>query len=93
MFCNQVGDDVIDADNFLPTPEVSHNYSSRHPDCSIDPPKLVGYLAIDVNKTEGPNTFDQIHKMSPALKPGGRWCPAYCKPRNRVAIVIPYRYI
>lgn len=87
---DKIGEDVIDTD-FIPTPSVVHNFSANTPDCSIDPPKLVGYMSIDVNKSTGPDEFDAIHKKSPALKSGGRWSPAYCKPRSRVAIIIPFR--
>ena len=29
--------------------------------------------------------------MNPEMLPGGRFTPSWCKPRHRVAIVIPYR--
>jgi len=77
-------------DNVVPRSAVVHNYTAPT-ECAIDPPKLQGLLGVDVNQTSGPLDFETIHQRSPALKEGGHWSPAYCNPRNRVAIIIPYR--
>ena len=88
---DKLGADVVDTSDLLPSAAETHNYPETWPDCKMEPPKLLGYLDIDVNKTNGPDSFETTHKNSPALKPGGHWSPAYCRPRSRVAIVIPYR--
>ena len=77
-------------DNVVPRSAVVHNYTAPT-ECAMDPPKLQGLLGVDVNQTSGPLDFETIHQRSPALKEGGHWSPAYCNPRNRVAIIIPYR--
>lgn len=69
----------------------SHDYPSNWQNCLETPPKLRGQIEVNLNQTNGPKTFPEIASESPALKPGGHWSPAYCKARNRVAIVIPYR--
>ena len=90
---DKLGADVVDTSDLLPSPAATHDYPESWPDCKIDPPKLVGYLDINVNLTRGPDSFEATYQKSPALKPGGHWSPAYCRPRNRVAIVIPYRLV
>ncbi|CBY06895.1 unnamed protein product [Oikopleura dioica] len=84
-------EDVTNNIFHLPEPEKSHDYPSNWQNCLETPPKLRGQIEVNLNQTNGPKTFPEIASESPALKPGGHWSPAYCKARNRVAIVIPYR--
>ena len=49
---------------------------------------------ISVGKLEvllKPQSYKEMEKMNPEMLPGGRFTPSWCKPRHKVAIVIPYR--
>ena len=51
-------------------------------------------ISVAVGKLEvlmKPKSFEDMEKMNPEMLPGGRFTPTWCKPRHRVAIVIPYR--
>ncbi|CAG5102511.1 Oidioi.mRNA.OKI2018_I69.chr1.g336.t2.cds [Oikopleura dioica] len=84
-------EDVTNNIFHLPKPEKTHDYPENWQSCLETPPKLRGQLEVDLNQTAGPKSFSEIATDSPALKSGGHWSPAYCKAKNRVAIVIPYR--
>ncbi|XP_064120452.1 beta-1,4-N-acetylgalactosaminyltransferase bre-4-like [Macrobrachium nipponense] len=55
--------------------------------CPTVPPNLVGVLKIN---TTVPSIEEQESNSS-KLEPGGRYRPAECRSRHRVAIIIPYR--
>ncbi len=55
--------------------------------CPLVPPKLAGRLKV---LTENPS-FNQLEALFPDLEPGGRFKPNNCIPRNKVAVIIPYR--
>ncbi|XP_066990437.1 beta-1,4-N-acetylgalactosaminyltransferase bre-4-like [Macrobrachium rosenbergii] len=55
--------------------------------CPTVPPNLVGVLKI--NATVPP--IEEQERNSSNLEPGGRYRPAECRSRHRVAIIIPYR--
>lgn len=57
------------------------------PLCPEIPPKLVGLLAT---YTDAPK-YSELERLFPWVDVGGRGKPAYCHPRHRVAIIIPYR--
>ncbi|XP_042223301.1 uncharacterized protein LOC121867457 [Homarus americanus] len=61
--------------------------SKEKPLCPPVPPKLVG--ALKVLRT-APSLQEQ-EGSHPELEPGGRFRPAECRARHRVAIIIPYR--
>lgn len=56
--------------------------------CHCVPQSLVG--GFDVNYTATPS-LESIISLHPELKPGGRWLPSNCIPRQRVAVIIPFR--
>ncbi len=35
--------------------------------------------------------WEDLDKLHSNLELGGRWTPRHCRPRHRVAIIIPYR--
>nr|XP_027209139.1 beta-1,4-N-acetylgalactosaminyltransferase bre-4-like [Penaeus vannamei] len=55
--------------------------------CPPVPPKLVGSVKI----YRSVPTLEEQEKSRPELEPGGRFRPAECRARHRVAIIIPYR--
>ncbi|XP_062595063.1 beta-1,4-N-acetylgalactosaminyltransferase bre-4-like [Saccostrea cucullata] len=55
--------------------------------CSISPPALVGQL--ETYKSAPP--YEELIKLFPLVKPGGRYTPYECISRERVAIIIPFR--
>ncbi|XP_064120453.1 beta-1,4-N-acetylgalactosaminyltransferase bre-4-like [Macrobrachium nipponense] len=61
--------------------------SKEKPLCPPVPPYLAGRLTI--NRTAP--SLEELERTHPELEPGGRYRPAECRARHRVAIVIPYR--
>lgn len=60
--------------------------SSDH--CPPIPPNLQGEFEVDFQE----ESLDVVNtRLSFALKPGGWYTPKECKPRDRVAIVVPMR--
>lgn len=55
--------------------------------CPLWPSELVGPLEVDklINLTEIPETNKQL------IKDGGHFTPPDCRPRERTAVIIPYR--
>jgi beta-1,4-galactosyltransferase 1 len=53
------------------------------------PPGLHGTVKTITN--EVPGTMEDLEAMFPYLSPGGRFHPAECTSRHRVAIIVPYR--
>ncbi|XP_071534141.1 uncharacterized protein [Panulirus ornatus] len=61
--------------------------SKEKPPCPPVPPKLVGLVKI--HRTVP--ALEEQERSHPELEPGGRFRPADCRARHRVAIIIPYR--
>ncbi|XP_053715836.1 beta-1,4-galactosyltransferase 2-like [Synchiropus splendidus] len=60
------------------------------PPCPDVPPSLVGPIAVDFSV---PRVLEEMGKyVSDAVKEGGRYKPEHCSPRQKVAIVIPFRH-
>ncbi len=59
------------------------------PQCPMIPPGLHGTVKTITN--EVPGTMEDLETMFPYLSPGGRFHPAECTSRHRVAIIVPYR--
>jgi hypothetical protein len=56
--------------------------------CPATPPNLVGPVKVDTSADE----LETVERMlSTKVQSGGRYKPTECRPRDRVAIVIPYR--
>ncbi|XP_071113251.1 beta-1,4-N-acetylgalactosaminyltransferase bre-4-like [Haliotis cracherodii] len=55
--------------------------------CPIVPPNLIGAFFVNME----PESFEEIQKRHPYIKPGGRFQPLDCKSRHRVAIIVPFR--
>lgn len=49
---------------------------------------LVGGFPVNFSATP---PFDRIVLLHPELAPGGLWAPGDCIPRQRVAVIIPFR--
>ncbi|XP_014298004.1 beta-1,4-N-acetylgalactosaminyltransferase bre-4-like [Microplitis mediator] len=55
--------------------------------CPLIPPNLAGPLVVNKNPPE----LSVIEMKLTDVKPGGKGSPENCKPRYKVAIIIPYR--
>lgn len=55
--------------------------------CPVIPPKLQGRVKVNVQVS----AWAYIEKENTMLSPGGRYKPADCLARHRVAIIIPFR--
>lgn len=44
-----------------------------------------------LNKTSEASLMGDLELMHPELRPGGEWLPSDCVPRQRVAVIIPFR--
>ncbi|XP_064120455.1 uncharacterized protein LOC135225154 [Macrobrachium nipponense] len=55
--------------------------------CPPVPPNLVG--VVKINRTVP--SLEEQERTHPELEPGGRFRPAECRARHRVAIIVPYR--
>lgn len=68
-------------------PSAGEKRNGSLPLCPVLPPDLIGPLATYTDTV----SFEKIAESNPLVKPGGRYKPADCVARHRVAIVIPYR--
>lgn len=59
------------------------------PPCPENPPGLVGRLLIEFSSQM---TMEQVQKENPNVTEGGRYTPPDCRPRWKVAIIIPFRH-
>ena len=57
----------------------------RHHDCPFV--TSVGSLNVTVKN----HTWPQLESKLSYVEEGGRWKPTHCRPRHRIAIIIPYR--
>ncbi|XP_023323120.1 beta-1,4-N-acetylgalactosaminyltransferase bre-4, partial [Eurytemora carolleeae] len=70
-----------------PTSRTIHPNSTLS-DCPMIPPNLLGRFPV---LTQQVPDFSEMESMFPDLELGGSFKPADCKPRHRVAIIVPYR--
>lgn len=83
---NNSSDFLVQATAYLPE---NFTYSPNLP-CPEKLPSMKG--VIDVNMSE--ISLDEIRNFfsrGPYIEPGGHWKPSDCKPRWKVAILIPFR--
>ncbi|CAL8312972.1 unnamed protein product, partial [Gadus morhua 'NCC'] len=59
------------------------------PPCPEIPPGLVGRLLIEFSSQM---TMERVQKENPNVTDGGRYTPPDCRPRWKVAIIIPFRH-
>uniref|UniRef100_A0A3Q4BA51 Beta-1,4-galactosyltransferase n=1 Tax=Mola mola TaxID=94237 RepID=A0A3Q4BA51_MOLML len=59
------------------------------PPCPENPPGLVGRLLIEFSSQM---TMERVQKENPNVTEGGRYMPPDCRPRWKVAIIIPFRH-
>ncbi|XP_058478585.1 beta-1,4-galactosyltransferase 2 [Solea solea] len=59
------------------------------PPCPENPPGLVGRLLIEFSSQM---TMERVQKENPNVTDGGRYTPPDCRPRWKVAIIIPFRH-
>ncbi|KAM8838074.1 beta-1,4-galactosyltransferase 2 [Synchiropus picturatus] len=59
------------------------------PPCPEIPPGLVGRLLIEFGSQM---TMERVQKENPNVTEGGRYTPPDCRPRWKVAIIIPFRH-
>ncbi|XP_064409703.1 beta-1,4-galactosyltransferase 6 [Latimeria chalumnae] len=57
--------------------------------CPEKLPSMKGHISINMSEI----TLDEIHQLfqDASMEPGGHWKPQDCKPRWKVAILIPFR--
>ncbi|XP_051257366.1 beta-1,4-galactosyltransferase 2 [Dicentrarchus labrax] len=79
-------------EQLVPTvqPETNQTPSPKPlPPCSENPPGLVGRLLIEFSSQM---TMERVQKENPNVTDGGRYTPPDCRPRWKVAIIIPFRH-
>jgi len=71
------------------------NYPSQSPptnstlsECPMIPPNLQGRFPVQTNQIP---SLAALENLFPELELGGRFKPPECKPRHKVAIIVPYR--
>uniref|UniRef100_A0A8D3B458 Beta-1,4-galactosyltransferase n=1 Tax=Scophthalmus maximus TaxID=52904 RepID=A0A8D3B458_SCOMX len=71
-------------------PETNQTPSPKPlPPCPEIPPGLVGRLLIEFSSQM---TMERVQKENPNVTEGGRYTPPDCRPRWKVAIIIPFRH-
>ncbi|XP_033838500.2 beta-1,4-galactosyltransferase 2 [Periophthalmus magnuspinnatus] len=71
-------------------PETNQTPSPKPlPPCPENPPGLVGRLLIEFSSQM---TMERVQKENPNVTDGGRYTPPDCRPRWKVAIIIPFRH-
>ncbi|XP_060940811.1 beta-1,4-galactosyltransferase 2 [Limanda limanda] len=71
-------------------PELNQTPSPKPlPPCPENPPGLVGRLLIEFSSQM---TMERVQKENPNVTEGGRYTPPDCRPRWKVAIIIPFRH-
>ncbi|XP_032386365.1 beta-1,4-galactosyltransferase 2 [Etheostoma spectabile] len=71
-------------------PETNQTPSPKPlPPCPEIPPGLVGRLLIEFSSQM---TMERVQKENPNVTNGGRYTPPDCRPRWKVAIIIPFRH-
>ncbi|KAL3853273.1 hypothetical protein ACJMK2_016827 [Sinanodonta woodiana] len=82
-----VNSSLDDMADLVPRKKINRNKISLEP-CPIAPPGLVGKLTINVQNIIKSVTNDDSLKR---VVYGGRYSPEDCIPRERTAVIIPYR--
>ncbi|KAL8178821.1 UNVERIFIED_CONTAM: Beta-1,4-galactosyltransferase 2 [Gekko kuhli] len=59
------------------------------PPCPEMPPGLVGRLLIEFSS---PMSMERVQRENPDVQEGGKYSPPDCVPRQKVAILIPFRH-
>ncbi|XP_068419001.1 beta-1,4-galactosyltransferase 6 isoform X2 [Eschrichtius robustus] len=83
---NNSSDYLVQATTYLPG---NFTYSPYLP-CPEKLPYMRGFLNVNVSEV----SFDEIHHLFSKdldIEPGGHWRPKDCKPRWKVAVLIPFR--
>ncbi|NXA31523.1 B4GT2 galactosyltransferase, partial [Eudromia elegans] len=57
--------------------------------CQEMPPGLVGRLLIEFSS---PMTMERVQRENPDVRQGGKYTPPDCLPRQKVAVLIPFRH-
>ncbi|XP_063795559.1 beta-1,4-galactosyltransferase 2 isoform X2 [Pseudophryne corroboree] len=57
--------------------------------CPDSPPGLVGRLLIEFST---PMSMERVQRENPDVTDGGKYTPSDCQPKERVAIIIPFRH-
>ncbi|XP_059583702.1 beta-1,4-galactosyltransferase 2 isoform X2 [Alligator mississippiensis] len=57
--------------------------------CQDVPPGLVGRLLIEFSS---PMSMERVQRENPEVRAGGRYVPPDCQPRQRVAVLVPFRH-
>ncbi|KAL2301805.1 hypothetical protein Nmel_011202 [Mimus melanotis] len=57
--------------------------------CQETPPGLVGRLLIEFSS---PMSMERVQRENPDVRQGGKYSPPDCLPRQKVAILIPFRH-
>ncbi|KAM8850698.1 beta-1,4-galactosyltransferase 2 isoform 2-T4 [Spinachia spinachia] len=71
-------------------PETNQTPSPRPlPPCPDNPAGLVGRLLIEFSSQM---TMERVQRENPNVTDGGRYTPPDCRPRWKVAIIIPFRH-
>nr|XP_033772529.1 beta-1,4-galactosyltransferase 2 [Geotrypetes seraphini]XP_033772530.1 beta-1,4-galactosyltransferase 2 [Geotrypetes seraphini] len=71
-------------------PESNQSISEKPlPPCPEDPPALVGPMLIEFKSAIN---LERVKKENPDVREGGKYIPSDCKAKQRVAIIIPFRY-
>ncbi|XP_071348085.1 beta-1,4-galactosyltransferase 2 [Trachinotus anak] len=71
-------------------PETNQTPSPKPlPPCPENPTGLVGRLLIEFSSQM---TMERVQKENPNVTEGGRYTPPDCRPRWKVAIIIPFRH-
>ncbi|KAG9273865.1 beta-1,4-galactosyltransferase 2 [Astyanax mexicanus] len=81
------------ADQLLPTakPEANRTRPTPKPipPCPEVPPGLVGRLLIEFSSQM---TMERVQRENPNVTEGGKYTPTDCRPKQKVAIIIPFRH-
>ncbi|XP_075705114.1 beta-1,4-galactosyltransferase 2 [Rhinoderma darwinii] len=79
-------------DTFTASAKVDPNQTVTEkplPPCPDSPPGLVGRLLIEFSS---PMSMERVQRENPDVTEGGRYTPRDCQPKDRVAIIIPFRH-
>ncbi|XP_028742380.1 beta-1,4-galactosyltransferase 6 isoform X2 [Peromyscus leucopus] len=83
---NNSSDYLVQTTTYLPQ---NFTYSPNLP-CPEKLPYMRGFLNVNVSEI----SFDEVHQLfskDVEIGPGGHWRPKDCKPRWKVAVLIPFR--
>ncbi|KAF7706088.1 beta-1,4-galactosyltransferase 2 [Silurus meridionalis] len=72
-----------------PEPNHTHTTPKPIPPCPEVPPGLVGRLLIEFSSLM---SMERVQRENPNVTEGGKYTPRDCRPRQKVAIIIPFRH-